>query len=99
MMQRSLTRVLIERERLRGRIEGQRREVARYGEALARPASIVDRVIQGGRFLRAHPLVVVAAGAAVFALRGRAMLGLATRGFAVWRLARRAQALLRSAGY
>ncbi|MGH8666233.1 MAG: YqjK family protein [Burkholderiales bacterium] len=99
MMARSLTRVLVERERLRGRIEGQRREVARYGEGLARPAAIIDRVIQAGRFLRAHPLVVAAAGVAVFALRGRTMLGLATRGFAVWRLARRARALLRSAGY
>jgi hypothetical protein len=98
-MERLLTQVLVERERLRGRIEAQRRDVVRYGQALARPASIIDRVMQAGRFLRAHPLLVAAAGAAVFALRGRTMLGLATRGFALWRLARRAQALLRSAGY
>jgi hypothetical protein len=98
-MERLLTQVLVERERLRGRIEAQRRDVVRYGQALARPASIIDRVVQAGRFVRTHPLVAVAAGAAVFALRGRTLLGLATRGFAIWRLARRTQAFLRSAGY
>jgi hypothetical protein len=98
-MDRLLTQVLVERERLRGRIEAQRREVARYGQALARPASMADRIVQAGRIVRTHPLVVVAAGAAVLVLRGRTMLALAARGFAVWRLARRAQALLRSAGY
>jgi hypothetical protein len=99
MMERSLTRVLVQRERLRSRIEGQRQDVARYGQGLAAPAAIADRVVEAGRFVRAHPVVVLAAGIAIFVLRGRTMLGLATRGFAVWRLARRAQAFLRYSGY
>jgi hypothetical protein len=99
MMESALIRVLVERERLRGRIEGQRRDVARYGHGLAKTAAIADRVVEAGRFVRTHPLLVLTAAVPIFVLRGRTMLGLAARGFAVWRLARRAQALLRHAGY
>ena len=99
MMERSLSRVLVQRERLRRRIEGQRQDVARYGQGLAGPAANADRVVAAGRCVRAHPVILLAAGIAMFVLRGRTMLGLATRGFAVWRLARRAQALLRHSGY
>jgi hypothetical protein len=99
MMQRALTRVLVERERLCGRLNGQRSDVARYAHGLQRPAAVVDRVVHAARIVRAHPGVVLAAGATFLVVRGRSMLGLATRGFALWRLARRAQALLRHVGY
>ncbi|MCC7079784.1 MAG: hypothetical protein IT530_03865 [Burkholderiales bacterium] len=99
MMQTSLTRVLVERERLRGRIEGQRHDLARYARSVEKPAALIDRVLQAGRFLYAHPAVTLAAGAAVLVLRGRTLLGWATRGFAFWRLVRRVRTLLRYAGY
>jgi len=98
MTEHSLTRLLVQRERLRTRIDGQRQALAHYGCGLVSPAAIADRVVQAGRFVRTHPAVMLPAGIALIVLRGRTMLGLATRGFAVWRLARRAQALLRSAG-
>jgi hypothetical protein len=98
-MARSLTRVLVARERLHGRIEDQRRTLTHYTRGLERPAGIVDRVLRAGRFVRAHPGVLLAPAAAAFLLRGRSALGLAARGLAVWRFARRAQALLRHVGY
>lgn len=99
MMQRALTRVLVERERLRARVHAHRGDVAHYSHALQGPAATVDRVMHAGRFVRSHPALVLAAGVAFVAVRGRSMLGLATRGLALWRLARRAQMLLRHVGY
>lgn len=99
MIGSSLTRVLVERERLRARAESQRTDLARYTAGLGKPIALVDGLIQGGRFVRSHPAIVLAGVAAFGILRGRRLLGLVTRGFAVWRLVRRARVLLRAFGY
>ena len=95
MMERSLAAVLVKRERLRARIEDQRRDVARYTSGLASPIAVVDGIVAAGRFLRTHPLAALATVAALVILRGRALLRIAVRSLALWRLARRAQSLLR----
>jgi len=106
MMPQSLSRVLLEREGLRGRIAAQRGDVRRYASGLAGPAAVVDgarasvRFLRAHlRFLRAHPHVVVAGLGMAFVLRARTMLRLVTRALGIWRLARRARLLLRSLGY
>ena len=98
-MEESLARVLIERERLRARIDRQRRDVDRYVAGLAGPATIIDRVRLGACFVRRHPGVLLGAVAAGFALRARSAAGLIARGLGLWRLARRAQVWLRYVGY
>lgn len=99
MMPQSLSRVLLEREGLRGRIAAQRGDVRRYASGLAGPAAVVDGARASVRFLRAHPHIVVAGLGMAFVLRARTMLGLVTRALGIWRLARRARLLLRSLGY
>lgn len=99
MSGQSLTRVLVERERLRARIDTQRHDIDRYVAGLEGPAAVIDRLRQAGRFVRSHPRVMAAAVAGAFVLRTRSMLGLAVRAAGVWRLARRAQTLLRHIVY
>jgi hypothetical protein len=99
MIGRALNGVLTERERLRARIHAQRYDLERYASGLEAPARFIDRVRQAGRFLRAHPGLVAAAAAGIFALRSRTLLGLVARGASLWRLARGAQALLRHFGH
>jgi hypothetical protein len=98
-MEAPLTRVLIERERLRARIDRQRRDVDRYVAGLAGPAAIIDRVRSCGRFVGRHPAALLGVVAAGFALRARSAAGLLARGLGLWRLARRAQVWLRYVGY
>ena len=98
MTARSLTEVLVRRERLRAGIEDQRRQVTRYTAGLARPIAWLDRIAAAGRCVRSHPMLALAAVAAAAVLRGRALLRLSVRGFALWRLAQRAQSLLRYVG-
>ena len=98
-MEDPLTRVLIERERLRARVDRQRRDVDRYVAGLAGPAAIVDRVLLCGRFVRRHPGALLSVVAMGFALRARSAAGLLARGLGLWRLARRAQVWLRYVGY
>ena len=99
MMHDSLTRVLVERERLRTRIEVQRADTERYLKGLAVPMALIDRVRLAARFVRAHPAVLAAAMGSVFALRARSMLSLFARGVGLWRLGVRARQLLRRFGY
>ncbi|MCC6531005.1 MAG: hypothetical protein IT531_00515 [Burkholderiales bacterium] len=94
----ALTKALVERERLLAQIAAQRSGIASAFAGLSRPAAIVDRVLDAGRFLRAHPAALGALVAAVFALRGRAMFGLAVRGLSLWRVVRRLRTLARLIG-
>ncbi len=90
-MSRTLTDILVERERLLARCAQQRAAVSTACRALAGPAAVLDRVAAGGRFLMRHPLAVAGVIGTVVALRGRSVLRLALRGVAFWRLARRAR--------
>ena len=50
MTEHSLTRLLVQRERLRSRINGQRQALAHYGCGLVSPAAIADRVGYSSQF-------------------------------------------------
>ena len=90
---------LLERQRLLARIEQQRLGIESSFAGLARPASLIDRAGDIGRFLRSHPAAVASLAAGIFVLRGRSLLALLTRGIALWRIARRVQDAVRRLGY
>ncbi|HXF67268.1 MAG TPA: YqjK family protein [Burkholderiales bacterium] len=88
----SATERLIElarrKERLIARAAAQRAEIAAILRRWQAPLEVADRALAVARFLRAHPLLVAAAAAAVVTLGRRRLLGLAGRGLAAWRLLR-----------
>lgn len=94
-MSRTLTDVLVERERLLARCGQQRVAVADAFRGLAAPAAVVDRVVCGGRYLARHPIAVAVIVAAAMVMRGRSLVGIAARGIGLWRLAQRFRALAR----
>ena len=81
------------KERLIARSESQR---AAVGESLAHlrgPIGIVDRGLEIARFLRGHPLLVVAAAAAAVAFRRRGVGSIIGGLLTTWRLWRSISAL------
>ena len=99
MMHGSLTRVLVERERLCARVAAQRTDVGRHIGGLGVPIGMIDRSCAAARFVRAHPSVIVAGFGAALALRARSVLGLVARAAGLWRLGVRVRQLLRYVGY
>jgi len=97
-MERVLTKVLVERERIRARIARDRTAITGYCQALSGPAVVVDNVLEGVRFLRRHPLAVGGVVAAVAVLRVRSVVGLTVRGIGLWRLFRRLRRLAQTFG-
>ena len=73
------------KERLIARCAAQREAVAGVFRELRQPIAIADRALAVVRFLRAHPVLVVVAVAAVVAFRRHSLLALAARGLAAWR--------------
>lgn len=94
-MSRTLTDILVERERLVARCAQQRIVFASASRGLARPAATVDQALMAGRWLLRHPVAVAVVAVSLVVLRGRSVLGLAARGLAVWRLLSRVLALAR----
>lgn len=92
---RTLTEVLVERERLIARCASERDAVASAAAGLAGAAAVADRLVAGGRFMARHPLAIAAAIGVAAALRGRSLVRFALRAVGVWRLAMRARGLLR----
>ena len=82
------------KERLVARSQLQRDAIAANVRELQGPIDVADRVLGVARFLRAHPVLVAAAVAAVFVFRGRGLTGLAGRAFSAWRLWRTVTALV-----
>lgn len=97
-MSRTLTDVLVERERLRIRCNQQRSAVADGFRALAGPAAVLDRIAAGGRYLARHPIAVGGIVAAAMMMRGRSLMGLAARSIGLWKLAQRLRVLVRLFG-
>ena len=93
-MSDALTEVLVRRERILGRIAQQRDGVVLAVAQLRRPIAIIDRLVEAGRVLRAHPAVVVILLAGVFALRARTVIGMIGRGITLWRTLRSLRALI-----
>lgn len=73
------------KERLIARADAQRVLIAASLDSLRGPIAIADKGLEAAHFLRAHPLLVTVAVAAVVVLRGRGILSLAGRGYAAWR--------------
>ena len=94
-MSEALTEILLHRQRILSRVGQQRDSVVVAVAALARPIAVVDRLVQAGRVLRAHPAAVVTLFAAVFAFRARTLIRLVGRGIGVWRTLRSLRALIR----
>jgi hypothetical protein len=85
-MQEQLIDIARRKERLSARAQSQRLAIAASFRDLDRPIRVADRVLEAARFLREHPVLVAAAAAALFVLRGRGLVGLAGRAFSAWRL-------------
>jgi hypothetical protein len=90
----ALNRTLLRRAELCARIAEQRRDVERSIAGLAGPIAVIDRAMDLGRFMRAHPVAVGGAVAVLVALRTRSIVRVVTRGFGAWRLLRKVQAML-----
>lgn len=74
------------RVQLRARAGLQRNAVAEAYREAAPTLHLADRVLSVAHFVRAHPVVIGAALAALVAFRGRGMVAVAGRAVAVWRL-------------
>lgn len=85
-IEQRLIEIALRKGRLIARAEAQRAAIGQSVVQLRGPIEIADRGLAAARFLRAHPVLVAAAVAAVVALRGRGLLSLAGRAFSVWRL-------------
>ena len=93
-MQEILIDIARRTERVSARSQLQRAAIAENFHALRAPIGVADRALDIARFLRAHPVLIAAAVAAVFVFRGRGLSGLAARAFSAWRLWRTVAALV-----
>jgi len=73
------------KQRLIARAGAQRGVIAKCFEDLHGPISIADKGMGVVRFLRAHPLIVGIAMAAITVFRGRRLVSVAGRGLTLWR--------------
>ena len=73
------------KERLIARAAQQRAEIAAAVLRWDKPISVLDRGLAAARFLKEHPLVVVAASTAVIVLGRRNLLRWTGRGLIAWR--------------
>lgn len=74
------------KEQLIARCATQREAIAGAFRELRQPLAVADRALAVTRFLRAHPVLVLAAVAGVVAFRRRNVLSLVTSGLASWRI-------------
>jgi hypothetical protein len=87
------------KERLIARIETQREHLAAYAVHFEKPFAAVDKLLQAGRYVKERPWVAGVAVLAMLLLRRRNLLGLASRGWALWRSWRFASSWLRQYGF
>ena len=76
----------LRKERLIRRCAAQRAAISGAFRELQVPIAVADRALGVVRFFRAHPLLLAGAVAAIIALRGRTLAGIATRALAAWRV-------------
>jgi hypothetical protein len=90
--------VLARKRELVARSDVLRRALGEHADGLAPAFAAGDKLAGFGRSLLSRPLVLIGAGALLLALFPRAVLGLAARGFALWKGAAAARRLLASRG-
>jgi hypothetical protein len=61
---------------------------------LQRPIAVVDRLVEAGRVLRAHPAAAVLLLAGLFILRACTVIRMVGRGIGLWRTLRSLRALV-----
>jgi hypothetical protein len=89
----------VERKReLIERAAGQREELALHSAGLLPVFAAGDKAAGLGRSLLSRPWLLLAGGVVLLALWPRAILGLATRGFAIWNGARAMRRLVADRG-
>ena len=93
-MSDALTKALLRRERILMRVARQREDIGLAFAGLAGPIALIDRIANAGRLIRAHPAAVAVLVAALVAMRGRTLIGVVTRAFSIWRLARQVRSLV-----
>ncbi len=84
----------LRKQRLQIRSAALRRELAGHGRALAPAFAAADRVYDGALWIRRHPLVVVAATAALVVARPRRALRWAGRALMAWQTWRRLRSVV-----
>jgi hypothetical protein len=84
VISRQLLELAVRRERLQARADMQRATVADDLARLAAPLETVDRAIHGVRWLRGHPLILVASIAVLGVLRPRSLMSLVSVGLRIW---------------
>ena len=80
-----LNEIARRKERLIARCAAQRGIIAAVFHDLRQPIAVVERALSVTRFLRAHPVVVALVVAGLIVFRRRSVLGVLTRGIAIWR--------------
>ena len=85
----------LRKERLLGRIDVQRDQLAAYGVHLVKPFAAADKVIEAGRYVKQHPWIAGVAAFSVVVLGRRNLIRWAGRGWTVWRGWRAASGWLR----
>lgn len=87
-MSRQLAEIMAKRAELLARIAAQRQEVVSVGARLRTPLAIADHAVAAGRYLRAHPLLLVAAAGAVvvIAVRRRSLMAVAGSALRFWNI-------------
>lgn len=91
---RTLPELLARKRELIERAAAQRQALADDVPVLFPAFAAGDKVVEVGRRLLAHPVLLAAAGAVLLVLWRRPVLALATRGFALWSGARAARRAL-----
>ena len=91
---RSLGEILARKRELIERSAAQRQTLAASADGLSPAFAAADRVVGVGRAILSRPLLLAGAVGFLIALRPRAVLAMATRGFALWNGVRAVRRLL-----
>ena len=91
--------IALRKERLIGRIEVQRDQLASYGAHLIKPFAVADKAIEAANYVKQRPWIAGVAAFSLVVLGRRNLLRWAGRGWTVWRGWRAAGVWLRKSGY
>lgn len=89
----------LRKERLIGRIEAQRDQLAGYSAYLVKPFAAADKAVAGALYVKQRPWLAGVAAFAFVVLGRRGLWRWAGRGWTAWRTWRTASEWLRKSGY
>lgn len=91
--------VAMRKERLIGRIEAQRDQLADYGAYLVKPFAAADKAVAVAEYVKQRPWIAGVAAFSLVVLGRRNLWRWAGRGWTLWRGWRAASQWLRKSGY